>query len=222
MREIIAITSSGTDRAGNSVNPVGAATLETTEHGGTFNLTSGGYINMGKINNPPLTEFTISSWVRIDVGTGQNAMWICPQGNAGGRNFIIIGSYYYYAVFQNGEYGSYNPDSTSKYYNDGKFHHYAITRDSGGTVRQFIDGNIIFKYTPSPAAILNMFDGTKDVYIGADTTAYPIIGKIADFIMVDKCMWNNNFIPPKKSIVDYGWNNTSILILHGNEVWRWE
>lgn len=222
MREIIAITSSGSDRAGHTVTPVGAATLETTEHGGTFNLTSGGYINMGKITEPPLTEFTISSWVRVDVGTGQNAMLLCPQGNSSSRNFIVIGSYYYYAVLNNGEYGSYNPDSTSKYYNDGKFHHYAITKDSSGTVRQFIDGNIIYKYTPSPAAILNMFDGTKDICIGGDTTAYPIIGKIADFILVDKCMWNNNFIPPKKSIVDYGWNNTSILILHGNEVWRWE
>ena len=224
MKELIAITSSGSDRGGHSVSLQNGVTVETSEHGGTFVFPLGGIINLGKPSEDiVLDEFTFSVWLNMETGTHPYGLMLSPDDWH--SNGFMCGSEYYYVQLTNGEYHNIS-NGTPKSVGDGKFHHYAITRDKNRCIRVFIDGRMVDKWWSNNINDgFKIFDKNKDIIIGRNKSSvvYAFKGKMADFILVDKCMWNNSFIPPQKSIVDYGWKNTNLLtISKNNKVWRWE
>lgn len=84
------------------------------------------------------TEFTISVWLKPELGLSSGQMWIFENGNA--RDFWFFypdATYFRLDGNTNGNAWSYGYDTAG---HTGSWHHYVVTRDSSNVIEMYVDG----------------------------------------------------------------------------------
>lgn len=165
------------------------------------------YIDVTSTRFDNISTFTLSFHIRYEVV--QNA-WVFDWGSTPADGITIWNEAAANEIHFKVGGTTYN---TAWIPSANTWYHYALTRDSAGDVRFFVNGTQQGE-TQSDTTLLQMNDNTKHIGTYAGGTTVDVDGWMKDIVLTRECLWAANFTAPTTYLTD---TTTAVVVLGDGE-----